>query len=454
MNENYNQIFDESKSISVVGLCLYIMKQWKVMLVAALVLAIAASGFSYMSSQKAYEAAQNATGMPVEPEISDYDKEVVFAKMDMMKACEDTIEEYDYYYQHSIKGKLDPNNVPQGSVTYIVTGSTDEEVLKAVLVCEEELLKDENYEKLAKRLSVEEDKAMIREVAWMSSTFSNETGENNSTENPYARLKLVVRHYNYEDCEEMLAFYEEEFIKCKDVIAAQFPEVKMERAIASMIICCDRSLAPLKKDIRNGELTSYETISNLKKNMSEEQMAYYEYLVAMENYDESAVNENTAAKPSVNIVLAILAAVAGAVCVAGFYAVLYLFGGRVHNVDELKSWLSTPIIGAENGAEMMAAQLEAIAAKCEAKQIYVTGSGAEVNESLLAELKNVLKGKNIEAFTGSSLLKDAKAFALAAECGAVVLVEKCNVSKEKDIRETIVKASSCGIQVLGIVLEK
>lgn len=455
MNENYNQIFDEGKSVSIVGLCAYVLKKWKLMVIVALVAAIAAGGMSFVLSKQAYETAQNATGIPSEPAISDYDKEVVLTKMDMMEACRKAIGEYSYYYDNSIKAQLNPNSVPQGTINYVISGTNTEEVMRAVVFCEAMLLQEERYAELSGKLSIPSEPSMLREVAWMTATYMEDGVDNLGAGSSHdAKIKFVVRHYNYEDCEIMLSFFEEQMKECVEALAQENIQVTMKFVSSEMITCCDRSLATLSKDVRNGELSSYEVISNLKKNMSEEQTAYYEYLLKMEEIEVNGAPAVVAEAPSVDILLTVIAAVAGAVCVAVLYAALYLFGGRVHNVDELKSWISAPVIEAEAGAEMVAAILEGIAVKSDKKKIYLTGSMAESNAEFIKQLKNVLATKGMEAMSGGSLLKDAKAFEEAASCGAVMLLEKCNVSKEKDLKETIVKAASCGIQVLGIVLEK
>ena len=455
MNENYNQIFDEGKSVSIAGLCAYVLKKWKLMVIVALIAAIAAGGMSYISSKQAYEVEKNSTGMPTEPAISEYDKDVVRTKINMMETCEETIQEYRNYYDKSIKVKLDPNNVYQGTINYTLSGTDESEVLEAVTLCESLMRDDASYQSLEGKLAKSYEPEMIREVAWFTSAIMGESGDVTGDGSFMdARLRFYVRHYEEAECQVMMKHFEACFEEAAKTIQTVYPEVKLTKISTEFISTVDRSLAPLSKDVRNGELTTYETISNLKKNMSEEQAAYYEYLEKMEDIEANGLPEVQVAEPTVDILMIVIAAVAGAVCVAAVYAVLYLFGGRVHNVDELKSWISAPVIEAEAGAEMVAAILEGIAVKSDKKKIYLTGSMAESNVEFIKQLKNVLATKGMEAMSGGSLLKDAKAFEEAASCGAVMLLEKCNVSKEKDLKETIVKAASCGIQVLGIVLEK
>jgi hypothetical protein len=86
--------------------------------------------------------------------------------------------------------------------------------------------------------------------------------------------------------------------------------------------------------------------------------------------------------------------------------------------------------------------------------MYITGSFSKEDSELVQILKGLLAKDGVDVIAGNSILQDAKALQDASECGTVVFVEKCNVSKEKDIKEELDKAVSCGIKVLGIVLEK
>ena len=55
VNENKNLIYDDEKTISLVDLCFYLLSKWKLMVIAAIILAIIAGGFTYMKSSKASE---------------------------------------------------------------------------------------------------------------------------------------------------------------------------------------------------------------------------------------------------------------------------------------------------------------------------------------------------------------------------------------------------------------
>ena len=68
-------------------------------------------------------------------------------------------------------------------------------------------------------------------------------------------------------------------------------------------------------------------------------------------------------------------------------------------------------------------------------------------------IKALLSKRNVEVVIGKSILKDTKTLQQAVDCGNIVFVEKCEVSLEKNIRSEISKACTCGINILGIILE-
>ena len=456
MNENYNPIYEEGKSISVSGLCIYILKKWKVLMIAGLVAAIALGGMSYMESKKKYEQAQNAAASQTQKEvsISDYDKEVVLAKKQLIESHEQIVKEYEHYYTNSIKVRLDPNAVHEGVAAYVIGAADMEELFEVGAVCEGVVFNEEAYKELAGMLSEETEVSMLKEVILFERGYAIERGDEVTVSTDgNSELRIIVRHFNEEDCKTMLAFVEERMEQIPQLLAERNINAVVTKGSVGYGVVVDRSLAPLKKELQTAKITAYETISNTKNNMSDDQKAYYEYLLN-QNEETQPQSSQPAEKPKFNLLMVVLGAIAGVAVAAVAYVAQYLFGGRVHNKEELKSWLAVPVLDAEAGSEMLAANLEALASNNQVTKVCLTGSLGQDQNDKMTQLKTLLSKKGIEAVAANSILKDAKAMEAASGCGAVVLVETCDASKEKDVREMVLKASSCGIKVLGVVLEK
>ena len=429
MNENKNLIYDDEKIISPIHLCTYIMGKWKLMIITAVVLAILGGALSYIKSGKAPEQSESILSLE-EVEASFVTEEEFSAaqnKIAKIKEYKQNIEERDYYLENSVKIKLDPNRFYEGTVTYVVSGSEEKDVLKAVTLLKSEILSEESFEKMAEELDEAKDPALLKEVVTEKTEYYETVAE----------VLVKVRYYEKEKCEKML-----------EVLKKDLPNVELTDA--QVKTSSDYALISLNSDMLNARNAAYDAIITIENGMSDKEKTYYELL---ENSD--VVQEPVeAAKPSVDIKMAILAAFLGAFCVAGVYGLIYLFSGYVHTKEELQSWVAMPILEVGDNLEMLAAMLAGIAGEYNEKSLYLTSSLGAPNIELMENVKKMLKAKGIEAIVGQRVLDNPAALEDAMKCGAVVFAEMCNQSKEKDIREEIVKVNSCGVRVLGAILEK
>ena len=461
MNVNYKPINEDEKTVSLTGLCLYVLKKWKIMLVFAVIMAVLAGGLFTVKDYKAYQASQNAEpGVGTEKvNVSESVKASVLSKIETIASYRKTIEDYEYYYKNSIKVKLDPNNVHQGIIEYLFASSNNEEMLKAISVCEEMLFSDEKYEELLLELSEPTELAMLKEVISFGREYPvvASTGTTEEYDNGSLTFRILIRHYNEEECEKIYLFALEQMESLQAMLDEMGIIVEVSPTAAKLEQRVDRSIPALGKELRSSINTIYENIATIETKMTDDEAKYYEYLLNENSKVEentSVTNEDASILEFLNMKMGILGAIAGVACVAGYFVLIYLVGGFVHNKEELSSWLNVPV--AEFGAEtdMLAALVHGVAMKHHAKKIYLTGTVSQINSERMEQLSSLVEPKGIEIIVGNNILKDGKALQEATDCGSMILLEKSNVSKEKDVKEAIEKAVSCGIHVLSVVLEK
>lgn len=462
MNENYKQINEDQKMLSLTGLCVYVLKKWKVMLIAAVITAIVAGALFTVKDYQEYKANQGTEQMVAasKKNVPETVKASVLAKIETIESYRETIANYEYYYANSIKVKLDPNNIYQGSQEYLFSAANSKEMLKAVSICEEKLFVDENYEELLACLEEPTDVTMLKEVIGFSKEYPvassiEDVEEVVDTNN--MTFRITVRHYNEADCEKMHAYVEKLMGTLQSMLDEEGVEVEVSMSSSKLDHRVDRSIPALGRELRMAITTIYENIATIETKMSDEEADYYEYLLKENSKAETntpVTTENVTPLDFLNVLMIIVGAFVGAIGVAAVYALLYITGGFVHNKEELKSWLNIPVSDLGSGADMLTAFLSGVAAKNNAKKIYLTGTLPQLNSEVMNQVKDMFADKDCEVIVGNSVLKDARALQDAADCGCMILFEKCYVTKEKDIKEAILKASSCGIKVLSIVLEK
>lgn len=456
MNEVKNPIYEEEKIICLSDLCFYVLKKWKLMLIAAIVFAIAAfSFFSY----KDYQVYKNNENITPEEELASLgipedQKEIVHMKLESFANNMETIREYEYYYENSIKVRLDPNCVNQGTATYIITSEKSGDILKATALCEEKLFTEEAYLQLSQQLSESADVSMLKEVIKFEEVYAK-TNESllEEAEDTAMEFKIVVRHFNEEDCEVMLAFMEEKMKKLPSVLEMENLEVKVEQVGSKLEQVCDRSITTLSKDVRTGLQNCYEYITATKNGLKDEQKVYYDYLMEKDANQENVVTEKSV-KDFLDIKMALVGAVAGAIVVAAMYILLYLFDKTVHSREELQAWMETPVIELNRDEDFMVTYLAGIIANNQVKGVCLSGTLAQLNTEVMQKVKIEIEKQGCKVYLGNNILTDAQTFKNATESGYVILFEKCNDSKRKDIKDALMKASSCGIHVLSVVLEK
>ena len=445
----------DEKAVNLVDLCYFILKKWKLMVVVGVGLAVLAAGGTYWKSCKEYQSASELSAQDKLERIvlPESEKAALEAKMDLIEEYEKNIAEYDYYLQNALKMKLDPNCFYEGTIAYLISADRNADAIKAVELCYEQAFREENYVALAECLTEKTDVVLLKELVIVEEeryidAFDNSFGAD-------VLLRIRVQHYMQSECENMMTYYLQKLDGMHKIFDNKNLNVKFEKIVSNVGTCSDQSLVALSREIEAAKANSYDAIANIEKNITGAQKEYYvlSRQIADEASEESEIVALNSQKPSVDLLVAAIAGIAGAFLVAGVYGAWYLFDGRVHNKEELESWLNIPVFSAEESEDMIAALLSGIAEDNQAKSIYLVASmNGDVQK--IEKLKELLQKQKIEVSIGTEILRDAKAIHDAAECGFVVFVEKCNVSKEKEIKEKLDKAASCGISVLGILLEK
>lgn len=231
-----------------------------------------------------------------------------------------------------------------------------------------------------------------------------------------------------------------------------------EKLSEKIILTSDSTLIDKKQEILYAKNNAAVNLENVKNSFTENQKRYQEWL-ELEETEETEASEPEFVL-SIPWKYMIVAAMAGAIGVAGFYVCVYLFDGRIHSKEELESCMRVPVFdmagdgGKGNTPEMLAMLLAGHLGTLGLKKVYLSGSLGGHQIQVMNTLKGLLENKGILAEFGESILSDAVSLQQAADCGCIVFVEKCFESKEKSLTEEISKAMFCGINVLGVILEK
>lgn len=440
MTEKKKLIYEDEKILNLADVFFYLLGKWKMMVLAAVIFAVLAGGFSFVKSSSHQDPSKEAI------ELSKEELEAYQTKISKIEEYRENVQERDYYLENSILAKLDPNGYYEGTITCIFSVESGSEAIEAAELCRSRLLNLENLGLLSEKLSEAAEAAMLSEVVF----FEEDESFVNTPET--ARLVLKAQHYKQDDCEIMLSFFTEKLQEIIKALEAQGNGAKATLFERDIRLVSDPEKMLISSEMLKERENAYNNLTAAEESLTEAEKAFFQ--TQTEGESEAEGENAELQEPFVSKKLMLAGALAGAFFAAAYYTVRYLFSGKVHNKEELESWLAIPVLEMEQPFDITAAMLAEMAEKSQAKKLYLTGSREKLDEETVKALCTALAEKKVEVTCGRDGLKTAEALRKMNDCGFIVFVEACNESKEKDIREEIEKASSCGAKILGIVLEK
>lgn len=472
MNEKWNAIYNDEKNISLMDMLFYILKKWKSILLAAVVtmvlVAIVTVAGSYVGSQN--EEHDNEANFTAE------EMEVFQVQLDMIEEYKDNIREYDDYLTNSIKLKLDASKYYDGEVKYLLSAEDTASLLNVANAYKTRLSSEACLQELSSNMENNPKPEYLWEIVSVKQeSYTDVSFTNNGKQ---ALLTVTTKHYDKEECEKMLQFFEQKVQGLQREMDGG-TGVTVSKIVSDIHVYSDMNLVPLRNAVNSEKSKVYGYIEDIEDNMTAEQWDYYKSLANGQNITE---NDNSISMSGISYKYAVIAAVAMAVVMFWGYAALYLLGGRVHSKQELESYIPVPIMSfdaetdrkkknvvdafisklekrrsssVEENLEMIAAMIKNYASQYDTQKVYITGSRMlfAMNDQTQC-LKELLQKENIELIAGNSILKDPMSLKEAGNCGYIVFWEKCSKTLEKDVLEEANKAISCGMKILGVILEK
>lgn len=447
MNETWNNEYEDEKSISLLDLVFYVLRQWKKIVVVAVIASMVMVAAGALKSYRLYQTMKN-TPETAPVEITEEEIQDLSDKLQAITVYEDSVKAYQTYLDESMSCKLDPNGFYEGTLNYMVSLESDEEFVSAKTIFETEILDAESFEQIAKALGKDAVVSKISEVIGMS------TEKMAAEDAVIMRVRITARHNTEKGCQKMLDVLSK-VVEAVDLSGVRSTVEPMEKLSERILFTSDASLIDVKQNVLYAKNNAINNLNNTKSSITENQKQYQAWLEAEEEETPEMKFEL-----SVNWKYVIVAAFMGAFCVAGLYGVIYLFSGRIHNKEELESYLRVPVFEMTqdedqgNTPEMLAVLLAGHLTSLGLKSVYLSGSLGSMQAQVMNTLKELLENRGFSAEVGESIVTDAASLQHATDCGCMVLVEKCYESMEKDLQEEFSKAMFCGIRVLSVILEK
>lgn len=488
------------REISLLDLFAEILLHWRMILAAMLLGGIVLGGFSYVRSKNQQQIAEEqqrdleqhglsreelmkqweAQGISLRSKLDDAQLSRVNTAFSLSQCWE---ERFDYQ-QHSLLMQLNPMKIQQADLTFVIQEDNADCAYGAESAYEQLLTSSAFFEYMEERCGLEGDVGELISLkrpgvsVLQSSVFV---------------LGVQIRHDNADICSAM-ADAAEEFIRQQ--------QKELKRTIGSHeVILLSRSQGEVAdKGVLDLQGTCANTLyllsnyySTLVKNFTDEEKAYYNYLLAGSPADseDAEMQENEAGQeesaPEAAVVKARVSVkyvLLGAVLFAGLCVfvlfIKYIMNNKLRSADSLCELYGIPQLGTvpalsqkrfldavdqwilklryhnqrkftpEESVGLAATAVKIAALKKGAKEVCLLGCELKGNTlEICGQIKGQLEAAGLEVNTLNNVLYDAEAMEQLGSVDSVVLVETAGVTLYDEILKELELLQRQEITVLG-----
>lgn len=439
--ENYYE-----ETINLKDLFFYVVKQWKKILIGALIGLFIGCGFSLY---KMYEnTPENVLKKLENLEASEINENNIIQYADYNSIYDKEIE----YSKKSLLMNLNPNAVYTGNLSF--SYSALDKNIRNIENYYDSLL-DNNISELSKIFDNKYEPSSLKELIEIDFINSDSNSIKTSSDNyssGYLYVKVVGEN--------------EEFVqliinKIHEIVDAANTKVKSDYSMVtinedknSIIFGYNSEVSKKQTDKINLRQTLLNNLTVAKSKLSNNELLYYSYYY---DYDNTFAEQKLAFSKK----WPVLFAVGFGILIAGCYFLKYLFDGRLKTFDTIKDKYRLPLLGTLNtknktytGIDKIINDLEnkeyndldyikSSIGLIEGKKIMLCSEFNELNDEI-AKLDNRLSVRG-------SLTNDTKSLDELKKTEGIILVSKLWDTKESDIQRQIDIANNAGKKILGVI---
>lgn len=437
-------------------LFLYVLLRWRSILVVALAGAVLLCGVKYLKDFMNYK--NDAGTAAVDESELDVDAK---AHVALAIGYRGIYEKHAIYNANALYMKIDADAVPTWNLSYIIAG---EDSYAVASLYRKHLSSQNLYEGLTGQMEQEDDEYLSAYLAELVSFSLDYESNDAPSEKVFLDIKVVAP--TQELCGQVTDLMRESMNSLLDEVTAS-----TGTHISKLVY--DHYAVRLTESVRTFQQNSLRAQDNALKDLEEAEgqltAAEKEYLNQLTNGENAA----PAAPPSVSKKFIVLGFLLGGVLMVAWYALRYIFCGRVmsesdvalrygvHVFGSLASdkkrffidrWLLNWLQDKSAQPSLMQRQIALVAKAAESRAVYAIGGEGVADH--LPDLAKELQTLDISLQTGDGPLASDEGVAGMAAADAVLLVKQTGVSTHKEIVRELALAEQLGQKVLGVVLLK
>ena len=491
---------NEEVQIDIVNLFHYILKKWRIVVIAMLVLGVVADLYyvKESSSNAAAVESQTIEEESIETQIRNVKENMTEDEMQQVDRVytmyaynEDSYQENAEYLDSSLLMQLNPEEIPTVLLSYQISRNISEEEIRNIMTMYESTLLDEtSCADIVDVIGKKYKNTAVKELVSITDNVNNNSVILQNVESGVLNIRIYA--LEEKQCEKIADVIKERMQAYTEQLQQVFGEFSVQNISEQYYLSSDSTVSTQKMNVVSAMNSAYSYMNNVTNVFTEDQLTYFNLLTKpldeSMNQEERDTAEQNVADTAVKMnyfstKYVLVGVIAGAFLVALWYACVYIITQTVKDTDDLKVVTGLPIFGTvlSNGEldkrnkvdkwidslfsrgkkkeddavllERVCHEIELQAKKKEVKNILVTSSADTEDIALIMDkVQQKLTELGVAVVKSDSIASDSiEALEQLQKADGVVFVEQLMKSSREDIRKETELCSRYQVEMLGNV---
>ena len=491
---------NEEVQIDIVNLFHYILKKWRIVVIAMLVLGVVADLYyvKESSSNAAAVESQTIEEESIETQIRNVKENMTEDEMQQVDRVytmyaynEDSYQENAEYLDSSLLMQLNPEEIPTVLLSYQISRNISEEEIRNIMTMYESTLLDEtSCADIVDVIGKKYKNTAVKELVSITDNVNNNSVILQNVESGVLNIRIYA--LEEKQCEKIADVIKKRMQAYTEQLQQVFGEFSVQNISEQYYLSSDSTVSTQKMNVVSAMNSAYSYMNNVTNVFTEDQLTYFNLLTKpldeSMNQEERDTAEQNVADTAVKMnyfstKYVLVGVIAGAFLVALWYACVYTITQTVKDTDDLKVVTGLPIFGTvlSNGEldkrnkvdkwidslfsrgkkkeddavllERVCHEIELQAKKKEVKNILVTSSADTEDIALIMDkVQQKLTELGVAVVKSDSIASDSiEALEQLQKADGVVFVEQLMKSSREDIRKETELCSRYQVEMLGNV---
>ena len=491
---------NEEVQIDIVNLFHYILKKWRIVVIAMLVLGVVADLYyvKESSSNAAAVESQTIEEESIETQIRNVKENLTEDEMQQVDRVytmyaynEDSYQENAEYLDSSLLMQLNPEEIPTVLLSYQISRNISEEEIRNIMTMYESTLLDEtSCADIVDVIGKKYKNTAVKELVSITDNVNNNSVILQNVESGVLNIRIYA--LEEKQCEKIADVIKKRMQAYTEQLQQVFGEFSVQNISEQYYLSSDSTVSTQKMNVVSAMNSAYSYMNNVTNVFTEDQLTYFNLLTKpldeSMNQEERDTAEQNVADTAVKMnyfstKYVLVGLIAGAFLVALWYACVYIISQTVKDADDLKVVTGLPIFGTvlSNGKldkrnkvdkwidslfsrgkkkeddavllERICREIELQAKKKEVKNILLTSSAGNEDIALIMDkVQQKLTELGVSAVKSDSIASDSiEALEQLQKADGVVFVEQLMKSSREDIRKETELCSRYQVEMLGNV---